>query len=222
MAGGSSLAEPTCAVRQRHLTRRWLFTCLTLLALILIALATNTHVSELSTRWLHRLGFAPRDLLRLQWGRMLTSALLTSGGTSFWLSLAMVLIAVGAAEWLAGTRRAGCTFWGVHLLTLLLEAWIIAVPLRLYDGALGAALSVARDVGPSAGYFGCLGLACARLPGRWRWLSAAIWAALWATLWLPGGIGHARTLAISASLAHVIAFPLGWIAARVPLQRKRR
>lgn len=187
---------------------------LMLATLAFVALATNTHMADLSTHWLRRLGFAPRDLLQWRWGRLVTSALVTSGGASFWVTMGALALTVGAAEWLAGTRRAAATFWGVHLLTLLLESWLVAVPLRIYDVSLGTALSVARDVGASAGYLGCLGLTCARLPGRWRWLGAAVWAVLWAALWMPGGVGRAHTLAISAGLAHVIAFPLGWVSAQ--------
>jgi hypothetical protein len=70
-------------------------------------------------------------------------------------------------------------------------------------------------VGASAGYLGCLGVAFARLPGRWRWVAGPVWLGLLAVLFLPGGVGHARTLAMSANLAHAIAFPLGWVSSAV-------
>ena len=65
------------------------------------AIVTNTHTTELSSHWLNRLGFAPRDIWFGRWERLFTSALVTSGGWVFWQAAGMVAVAVGAAEWLA-------------------------------------------------------------------------------------------------------------------------
>jgi hypothetical protein len=91
---------------------------------------------------------------------------------------------------------------------------LVTLPLHLVNSALGTALFVARDVGPSAGYVGCLGLVCARLPRPWRYISsAAIWGSLIVVLLLPAQVGHDAVAKITADLAHAIAFPLGWGAA---------
>lgn len=178
------------------------------------ALLTNTHTDNLAPHWLNRLGFAPADVWFLRWERLFTSALVTSGGWVFWQALGMVALAVGAAEWLAGTKRAIATFWGVHLATLLLESLLVALPLHQLGVAGGTALLVARDVGPSAGYFGCLGLACARFP-RQRWSQVAgvliIFSLIW-TLFQPPRPGQDNIVKLFADLAHLIAFPLGWLS----------
>jgi hypothetical protein len=195
--------------------RRWPFTLVSLAGLTTGAWLTSSHAGALSIWWHRRLGFAPLDLWAGRWERLVTSALVTDGGQAFWRAAGMIALAVGAAEWLAGTRRAALTFWGVHLATLLTESLFIVLPLHQAGAAPGFALLVARDVGPSAGYLGCLGLACARFPNR-RWGRLAgllILAGLGMTLFQPPSEGQDAAVKLSADLAHLIAFPLGWLAA---------
>ena len=197
--------------------RRLLFTLVMLAALLAGALVTNTPIDNLSPHWLNRLGFAPSDVWFLRWERLFTSALVTSGGWVFWQAMGMVALAVGMAEWLAGTKRTIATFWGVHLATLLLESLLIAWPLHQLGSSFGTALVMVRDVGPSAGYFGCLGLACARFPKkRWGQLaSLLIFAALGWSLWHSFRSGQADIAKRFADLAHLIAFPVGWLSSNL-------
>jgi hypothetical protein len=181
-----------------------------LLLLVLVAWLTDSHTGQLSAAWLNRLGFAPRDLLVLNWERLVTSALVTSGGRVFGEALVMIALATGASEWITGSLRAGLTFWGVHLATLLILSLILAYPLHWAGYSVGSALIVARDVGPSAGYFGSLGLVSSQLSRRWRWVFfGLVWVGLIGVLVSSplGGSGDIVTL--SANLAHAIAFPLG-------------
>jgi hypothetical protein len=191
--------------------RRFGFTLLMLAALSVAALITNTYLGELSSRWLNRLGFAARDLLHFHWGRLFTSAFVTNGGWTFWGALVMIVLGVGSAEWLVGTRRTVLTFWGVHLITLVAGSLFVAVPMRLAGLSLGTAMVVARDVGPSAGYFGAFGLVSARLPKPWSWISGIVtWGVLIALLWVA--VAEHDTTEVIASVAHVMAFPLGWVS----------
>ena len=204
-----------------RLIQRLPFTLIMLVTLVIGALLTNTHTDALSTYWLNRLGFAPHDVWYWRWERLLTSALVTSGNWVFWQALGMVALAVGAAEWLAGTRRTIITFWGVHLVTLLVESLLIAWPLHQSGSATGTALVMARDVGPSAGYFACLGLACARFPRKlWGKIAGSIiFIGLLVTL--GQSINRTDVVKVFADLAHVLAFPLGWLTARWPRQKKK-
>jgi hypothetical protein len=188
------------------------------MALILLAVAvwTKTHADKLSTRWLNRVGFAPYDLWFWRWERLFTSALVTSGGQLFWPVLSIATVALGLTEWLAGTKRAIATFWGVHLVTLLTESLLIALPLHSLGCAGGTALTLARDVGPSAGYFGCFGLVSRRLPDVVRQLTGGfIFGALLVNLFIPAANAEEGSAKVFADLAHLIAFPLGWFSVNV-------
>lgn len=180
---------------------------------------TQTHIGTLSEAWLGNLGFASNDLWEWRLERLLTSALVTQGGRVFWEVTVIVALTVGLAEWLAGTRRTLFTFWGVHLATLIIESIAIR-SLQFWSNATLEAYALARDVGPSAGYFGCLGLACSRLPGYWRWLSSsAILLGLVIACFLPAKPGEVQEIKLLADLAHLMAFPLGWLSSRMFSER---
>ncbi|MBX3050463.1 MAG: hypothetical protein KF753_03245 [Caldilineaceae bacterium] len=199
---------------------RWFFqlpfTLLLLLILATVAVLTNSHASDLSARWQGRLGVSARDIWRARWPRIFTAALVTKGGWVFGEALVMSALAVGVAEWMTSARRAAATFWGVHLLTFLAEAILIIWPLHRLGRKTSTALAATRDVGPSAGYFGALGLIVARLARPWRALAGtAIFAILVAAFFVPvrpDGSGQTQAEPkLFADLAHLIAFPLGWL-----------
>jgi len=195
--------------------RRFPFTLAMLALLGPVAILTNTHATEISAQWQQRLGFAPIDLLALDFGRLFTSALVTAGGRVFWEALGMIAFAVGLAEWMTGTQRAALTFWGVHLSTLLLESLVFALPMHFLGVTLGSLVALSRDVGPSAGYFGALGLVSARLKYPWDLISGGlIFIGLQIALIYASGNNNLG-LEVSADLAHLIAFPLGWYSARL-------
>ena len=199
----------------KTLLRRFPFT-LTMLALLeLTALWTGTHAAAISAEWLDRLGFAPLDLLALNLGRLFTSALVTSGGRVFWEALGMVAFAVGLSEWLTGSSRAALTFWGVHLSTLVLESLVIALPLHWIGMTLGSLVALSRDVGPSAGYFGALGLVSANLKYPWNLISGGVIFIALETALLHVSGNNSLGLEVSADIAHIIAFPLGWYSSKL-------
>jgi len=110
--------------------RRVPFTLLMLAGLAFAALVTNTYFREITRHWLNRTGFASNDLWYWRLERMFTSALVTLGGKIFWVAILMVAVIVGLAEWMTGWRRTAATFWGVHLLTLVLLSLIISLLLH--------------------------------------------------------------------------------------------
>ena len=199
----------------KTILRRFPFT-LTMLALLgLTAIWTHTQAAAISAKWLDRLGFAPFDLLTLDLGRLFTSALVTGGRRSFWEALGMVTFAVGLSEWLMGPRRATLTFWGVHFSTLLIESLVVALPMHWFGMALGSLVALSRDVGPSAGYFGALGVVSAHLKYPWNLVSGGIIlvALEFALLHISGN--NNLGLEVSADIAHIIAFPLGWYSSKL-------
>ncbi len=189
------------------------FTLVMMAGLILAAIFTNSYFEQITHHWINRLGFAPRDFWYMRYERMFSSALVTAGGKVFWQALLLVALFVGLAEWITGSKRAGITFWGVHLLTLVLLSLIVSLALhQLRDFGL-AASEIERDVGPSAGYFACLGLVSAQLKRPWNWVSGIVLLILFAVaLFLPAGAGENAEIKFSADFAHLLAFPLGWLS----------
>lgn len=205
--------------------RRFPVTISLLFLLALVAVLTNSHVSSLEPAWLAQLGFAARDFWEVRWGRFFTSALVTLGGSVFWQAMGMVTLAVGAAEYLTGSKSALATFWGVHLTTLLAEGTIVGPALHwlVFNG--DSLLLLARDVGPSAGYFGSLGLAVAALPVDRRWrglLAAVVFGSLVFALFQSPDPNEDATLRLLANIAHILAFPLGLAAWRLRRMIKRQ
>jgi hypothetical protein len=196
--------------------RRIPFTLIMLTGLALGGLVTNTYFQAITRHWLNRTGFATRDLWYLRLGRMFTSALVTNGGRVFWEAILLVAIFVGVVEWINGWKRAAATFWGVHLLTLVLLALIITLSLHQLHTLGIEASEVARDVGPSAGYFACLGFLSARLKHPWNWFSGGILFLFFiVALLLPVTARVNPRQEVSANLAHLLAFPLGWLSSRL-------
>ncbi|MDD5216591.1 MAG: hypothetical protein PHN49_12325 [Candidatus Omnitrophica bacterium] len=198
------------------------FTVVLLFALTVIAFLTETHIGRLSAGWLEHLGFAPQDLWRGHWERLLTSALVTESARAFWQAFLMIVLAVGTLEYAIGARLTAFMFWGFHLLTLLFVSLMVALPLHLFGFSTGTVLIVARDVGPSAGYFGCLGLAI------WQWSKISKIAKLILTVSIGSGLlavssrtilfQNDQSILLIAGLSHVVAFFLGWLS--LPLVRR--
>lgn len=188
------------------------FTLAMLAALIAAGIYGRTHVGELDANVRHHAGFSVRLFLEGEVHRGFTSLFFTAGGTRFYSSLLMMTLAVGWVEATHGTVHAATVFFGAHLLTLLLMSVSIALFYTMFESHRAQLLWEVRDVGPSAGYYGCLGFALAgATPGLRMSLVGTVAAILilrlvWSSVHLPEN-GHV----MSADLAHVIAFPLGML-----------
>jgi len=185
------------------------FTASLIVLLALAAFLTETADGSRFSAALSVWGYAPKDLLASDLVRPIVSALITGGGIELLLALAAVLFVVGALERRGGTLVAGASFWGLHAATVFGQS-VLAWVLHSGGSALGTALVVTRDVGPSAGYVGVLGiLMTSALPARLRTPATVITGAvLTAALALTLTTG-AVPRDLSANLAHVIAFGLG-------------
>jgi hypothetical protein len=197
-------------ILSRGIVRRVPFTILMLVVIVGIGLTTATHLDQLPPSLLRRFGFAPFHLHGGDLVRLLTSAVLTLGGWSFYWSLAMIGLCVGLAEKRVGTWRTVLTFWGIHLATLLIQSLLLAISARELDVLWIKLLQAEHDVGPSAGYYGCLGLVCQKQsePRRLR-LLAIIGGILLARLIWSALSPHTGRSSRAADIAHLIAFPLG-------------
>jgi hypothetical protein len=194
-----------------HSLIRLPFTLALLLVVIVAALKTSTIGGKLSNSWRRRVGYAPRDLWILEVWRIVTSALVTSGGRSFWQALFLIAMTVGAIEWIAGTLWAVLVFWGVHMATMVIESLLLSGSLVTSGISKNRVIETSRDVGSSAGYFGSLGFALSFLPKR---LTILAGSSIGLGLLLVFGLNKRRSSHPSqrlADLAHLIAFPLGWL-----------
>jgi hypothetical protein len=193
---------------------RLTFTLSTLAVLVVVELMINPHFGALAPGWIDRLGFTPHDLTHLEWERFVTATLLVDGRSAFVDGVAMIALAVGAAEWLTGTPRAALTFWAGNLITLVVMSVLLLALAHAVSPSHPERLFVHRDVGPSAGYYGCLGLVVALLPRPWRWVAAiAILTWLAVALITPPGPNTIADVKLQADLAHFLVFPLGYLSA---------
>lgn len=193
-----------------------------LAALIVAGVYGRTHVGTLHANIRHHAGYSVRLLWEGELHRGFTSVFFTAGGWRFYSSLMMLAVAVGWVEMRYGTLRAVTVFSGIHLITLLLMSMGIALIFAYLETYRGGLLWEIKDVGPSAGYYGCLGLAIAGLTPKVRWslmIALAMVLAVrlvWSSLNLPED-GHV----MSADIAHLTAFPLGILTIYMMPQRCR-
>ncbi len=196
------------------------FTVLMVVILLAVAGVTQSYFQDLTRAWIFRLGFAPRDFWLFRWERLFLSALVTQGGATFWFALMMVGFTSGVAEWKTGSLRAVGAFWGVHLVTLILESALFLLPLRQLGFPAARAVFFSRDVGPSAGYMGTLGYVITLLPKPWRWLAfGMVMIFLVVAFMLPPTAGQTLAIKLSDDMAHLIAYPLGWLTASLLVRK---
>ncbi|HSB65590.1 MAG TPA: rhomboid family intramembrane serine protease [Anaerolineales bacterium] len=197
-----------------RLIRRIPFTICMVAILIVVAWATHSYFQELARNWIERLGFAPNDFWLFRWERLVLSALVTQGGLTFWFAVVATAVTSGLAEWKSGTLRTFVAFWGVHLGALMLESALFLLPLHRLGFPAARAAFFSRNVGPSAGYMGLLGYLATFLPKRWRWLAfSTILVGLLIVLFIPPRPGQTLAIKLADDMAHLIAFPLGWLTA---------
>ena len=187
-------------------------TLLMLTVLVAVALLTGTNALRLPREVLESVGYPPRTFGFDQAYRVVTSAFVTIGPRVLPGALIMVALAMGAAELAYGSLRALLAFWGVHLFTF---ASTTVLGIVIGDAESLAAVSQVLslpDVGPSAGYMGCLGAALARYRHRAvRVLAFAV--VLWLIADLAGlvALGPRVPAETAADIAHLIALPAGWL-----------
>ncbi|MCP4189139.1 MAG: hypothetical protein GY768_00775 [Planctomycetaceae bacterium] len=203
----------TGSIRQTF--RRLLLTIALLVIMCLAGIISGSYSEALSNAWYEKWGSSPAELQQGHWLELFSSMAFTTGGSSFYFSVIMLAICVGTAELQFGFTRTLTTFFGVHVVTLVVIATGITIAARLQI-SLGETLYYVMDVGPSAGYYGCLGLVIgSRKPTVRRLALIVIMGVLtarlaWSAFYLPE---NGRML--SADVAHAIAFPLGLFSARL-------
>lgn len=199
-----------------RLSSTMIFTLSMLMVLVVAGVYGRSHVGTLDSMVHQRMGLSADLLWKGEVHRVLTSLIFTPGGWHFYSSFVMFSLSVGWLECQRGTLTAGLVFFGVHVATLLLMVLGIAFENWLVQSHSGSLLWFTRDVGPSAGYYGCLGLALMMQPAALR---RPIIIAMLIVLLLRLGYStyclHESTRSMSADIAHLIAFSLGLSLAQV-------
>jgi len=186
------------------------FTLTMLTILVSAGIYGRSHIGLLDENLHRSAGYSMRLMIEGQLHRAFTSLFFTAGGWRFYSSIVMFASAVGYVEWTFGPLRAMATFFAVHLTTLAVMTLGVLVTSAISETHRGNLLWHVQDVGPSAGYYGCLGVAIVALapPMRWPLVTAIVVVLCLRTTWsfihLPE---DGRVL--SADIAHLIAFPLG-------------
>ncbi|QDV85699.1 hypothetical protein [Planctomycetes bacterium TBK1r] len=193
-----------------NLPKKIPFTLLMLSLLVVAGIYGQTHIGLLDADVRDDVGFSTRLLFSGHLHRIFTSLFFTAGGWRFYSSLLMFAVGVGWVEYSRGTKQTAASFFAIHVLTVLLLSLFVTWPLTAIETRHGLTMFDARDVGPSAGYYGCLGFALAGLKRKPRNVIVAmifivlIGRLTWSSIHLPE---DGRMLL--ADLAHLIAFPLG-------------
>ncbi len=180
------------------------------LSLVVTGVLAGSHADLLDRATRRYFGGSLQTILDGELTRLFTSLFLTAGGWRFFASVLMLAACVGLAEWKRGTWRTVAVFFGVHLATMAVLYFVFIMPLAKMEIAFAELLVDARDVGPSAGYYGCLGFALWSASKQWKWrLVGIVFAVLIARLvvsWMA--IGDHPHLVIG-NVAHLVALPLG-------------
>jgi len=148
----------------RHLP----FTILMSGVIFAIGVWSETISRPLKPAELELVGLAGKHLASGQWGRIITSALITHGGSAFWTSWIACTGFLAISELRSGTRRTAGLFWIGHSWTVIVIALAVVAPLYRMGFRAGLMLYTAVDVGPSAGFWSCMGGVVAGLPRRFH------------------------------------------------------
>jgi hypothetical protein len=204
--------------------RRFPFSGVMSFALLAVAIWSSTTHRALGQPATEQLGFAGAHLAAGEWHRLVTSVFLTHGGGVFWRSWIASSAFTALAERRWGSWRTAGLFWGGHLWAVLFVTLGVAAPLYQAGSREGMLLFTASDVGPSAGYWTCIGAIVAVLPVNRRWPIGVLIALALAAMLTVGW----RTLAtapdqVVADAAHLVAFLSGFgVAAAAGVTRRRR
>ena len=201
-----------CESTAPHVCLRLLFTATLTVTLTAFAFWSDSYSVQLSDSWRNWLGFSSLSLPELRWHQTLTSLVLTAGERQFVQSILMLCISVGMCEWHFGSRPAIKVFFASHLIVTVGLALFFVLPLHLGGAGWATALASERDVGPSAGYYGCLGAVLTSLKNPQRtYLICVVMVILIGRLAMSSVSIHLHPSTVSADLSHIAAFPLGML-----------
>ena len=201
--------------------RRMPFTIVMIGLLIVVGILTESHFDLLELAVRRAYGSSLETTLDGKLLRVFSSLFLTAGGWRFYASVAMLAGSAGWVEWEHGTWQSMMVFFGVHIVTLAFIYFFCILPFATMKIAFAESLVDVRDVGPSAGYYGCLGFALARVMLWWKWpVGLSIYAVLAIRL-IMSVLALDEPHLVMGDVAHLVALPLGACFASVLSSKPR-
>ena len=205
-----------------NLTRqKYLPVTLSLTVLILVTgVVQGTWYDSLSGEIRALFGYSPQHITDGAWQRIVSSFPLTGDPGHLGAALAMTMFCVGWLELQRGWEVALAVFFASHILSAMFEGVILSQVL-FWSGIPQIPWHLAlHEVGPSAGYYGCLGTCIFLLPKTVRgWSVLVIFG--WLTVRLLIGMSYSTLEGthIRSDLAHLVAFGFGIAIANLFIPR---
>jgi len=214
---GAALPHEIRRVLGRLARVRFTWALLALLYVVAAWTGSLTHRLE-GLGLLQRYGYG---LPALEHGRLETLITSTAFALFPWMLATItviILIFTVPYEMVAGGWRAAFVFFASQIGGYLLASLLVAWPLDALGVPWGHYLATARDVGASAGAFGCGGALVWHLPPRWRRAAALALAAYFAFFLL---VTH-RVWDVEHAFAGLVGFGLGgWLKTRERREPRR-
>lgn len=187
------------------------FTGLCLFTLFVAAVVSQTMFANLTVGRLKQFGYAPRHFWELKLHKLFISALVTHGPKDFIQAILMIGLFLGTLEHFSGSFNSFLIFISAHVITLVAISIGLKIPVHLSDWDMGKTLLIARDVGPSAGYFGSVGaVICFVNPAYQLFVFIGMLILLLVAFFIPP-LAHIEPIVKKhADTAHVIALIYGY------------
>lgn len=185
------------------------FTIITSSLMIIFAVMTNSINRELSPELIVKFGFAPVDLLQYKIFNLFLSIFITTGKAVFFESLISFIAIAGIFEYLTSSKEVIKCFFGIHVITMIILSYITFV-LFLFGNTYGIEIFLSHDVGPSAGYFGILGILISLLKTPYVNFLFLCLLLIFMYLFFYPISNKNMSIEYSAAMAHIIAFTVGY------------
>lgn len=194
---------------------------LLIIAVVLCFAATIGSNNILHPDNVSNLGLAPRHLVSGELLRVITSVVLTHDLRHLTAAVVMIFLAVGWCERTLGSKIVLCTFGLSHLTSVLIFAVGVGMLHWMQLGQTISTLYSLHDVGPSAGYYGCLSrtILASNLRNQKTWI-ICLFALLGVRTLVSLVQMPSSQITLSADLVHVVSASVGVVLQLLSHQEK--
>ena len=192
-----------------------------IVTVVLCSAATIGSNGSLHPDNVSSLGLAPRHLASGELLRVMTSVVLTHDARHLIAAVVMIFLAVGWCERTLGSKIVMWTFCLSHLTSVLVFAVGVGMLHWMQLGQTFSTLYSLHDVGPSAGYYGCLSrtILASNLQNQRIW-TIGLFALLGVRTFVSFLQMPSSQITFSADLVHLIAASVGIVLQSLSHQAK--